>query len=129
MLGTLLANGVSVLAAMALSREVVGNEVLSRALERVAVTVREGGGLAAPLARANIFPHLAVDLISVGEESGHLEEMLLKAADIYDQEVKQTIDRAMALLVPLLTIGLGFLIAAIIGSVLVAILSVNELAI
>jgi general secretion pathway protein F len=128
MLGTLLANGVSVLAAMALSREVVGNEVLNRALERVAVTVREGGGLAAPLARAKIFPQLAVDLISVGEESGHLEQMLLKAADIYDQEVKQTIDRAMTLLVPVLTIGLGFLIAAIIGSVLVAILSVNELA-
>ncbi len=129
MLGTLLANGVSVLTAMALAREVVGNEVLSRALEKVAVTVREGGGLAAPLARANVFPKLAVDLVSVGEESGHLEEMLLKAADIYDQEVKQTIDRAMTLLVPLLTIGLGFLIAAIIGSVLVAILSVNELAI
>jgi general secretion pathway protein F len=128
MLGTLLANGVSVLAAMALSREVVGNEVLSRALEKVAARVREGGGLAAPLAHANVFPQLAVDLISVGEESGHLEGMLLKAADIYDQEVKRTLDRAMALLVPLLTIGLGFLIAAIIGSVLVAILSVNELA-
>jgi general secretion pathway protein F len=128
MLGTLLANGVSVLAAMALAREVVGNEVLSRALEKVAVAVREGGGLAAPLARADVFPKLAVDLISVGEESGHLEGMLLKAADIYDQEVKRTIDRAMALLVPLLTIGLGVLIAAIIGSVLVAILSVNELA-
>ena len=65
---------------------------------------------------------------SVGEESGHLEEMLLKAADIYDSEVRHAIDRAVALLVPLLTIGLGALIAAIIGSVLVAILSVNELA-
>ncbi len=128
MLGTLLANGVGVLSAMALAREVTGNEVLNRALAEVAVTVREGGGLARPLAKADVFPRLAVDLISVGEESGHLEEMLLKAADIYDQEVKRAIDRAVALLVPLLTIGLGALIAAIIGSVLVAILSVNELA-
>ncbi len=128
MLGTLLANGVGVLSAMALAREVTGNEVLNRALAEVAVAVREGGGLARPLAKANVFPRLAVDLISVGEESGHLEEMLLKAADIYDSEVKRAIDRAVALLVPLLTIGLGALIAAIIGSVLVAILSVNELA-
>ncbi len=128
MLGTLLANGVGVLSAMALAREVTGNEVLNRALAEVAVAVREGGGLARPLAKADVFPRLAVDLISVGEESGHLEEMLLKAADIYDSEVKRAIDRAVALLVPLLTIGLGALIAAIIGSVLVAILSVNELA-
>ncbi len=128
MLGTLLANGVGVLSALALAREVTGNEVLSRALAEVAVTVREGGGLARPLAKAKVFPQLAVDLISVGEESGHLEEMLLKAADIYDSEVRHAIDRAVALLVPLLTIGLGALIAAIIGSVLVAILSVNELA-
>ncbi|MEE8085080.1 MAG: type II secretion system F family protein [Alphaproteobacteria bacterium] len=128
MLGTLLANGVGVLSAMALAREVTGNEVLNRALAEVAVAVREGGGLARPLAKANVFPRLAVDLISVGEESGHLEEMLLKAADIYDSEVKRAIDRAVALLVPLLTKGLGALIAAIIGSVLVAILSVNELA-
>lgn len=128
MLGTLLANGVGVLPAMALAREVTGNEILSQALSEVAVSVREGGGLARPLAKAQVFPQLAVDLISVGEESGHLEEMLLKAADIYDSEVKRAIDRAVSLLVPVLTIGLGAIIAAIIGSVLVAILSVNELA-
>ncbi|MDX1483408.1 MAG: type II secretion system F family protein [Alphaproteobacteria bacterium] len=128
MLGTLLSNGVGVLQAMALAREVTGNEVIKRALITVASKVQEGGGLARPLAEAGIFPRLASDLISVGEESGHLEEMLLKAADIYDDEVKRTIDRAMTLLVPILTIGLGALIAAIIGSVLVAILSVNELA-
>ncbi len=129
MLGTLLANGVSILPAMTLAREVMGNEVLSRALGKVAEAVREGGGLARPLAEARAFPQLAVDLVSVGEESGHLEDMLMKAADIYDSEVKRAIERAVSLLVPLLTIGLGALIAAIIGSVLVAILGVNELAI
>ena len=129
MLGTLLANGVGVLQALALARDVTGNEVIARAVTEVAVAVREGGGLAGPMARAQVFPRLGTDLIGVGEESGHLEDMLLKAADIFDAEVKQSIDRAVALLVPVLTIGLGALIAAIIGSVLVAILSVNELAI
>lgn len=129
MLGTLLANGVSMLQALALARDVTGNEVIARAVTEIAAAVREGGGLAGPLARAQVFPQLGSDLIGVGEESGHLEDMLLKAADIFDAEVKQSIDRAVALLVPVLTIGLGALIAAIIGSVLVAILSVNELAI
>jgi general secretion pathway protein F len=128
MLGTLLANGVGVLNALALAREALGNEVFARALDKVARTLKEGGGLAAPLAEARIFPRLAVDLVSVGEESGQLEAMLIKAADIYDREVQRALERAVALLVPLLTIGLGVLIAAIIGSVLVAIISVNELA-
>lgn len=129
MLGTLLGNGVGMLQALALARDVAGNEVIARGLTEVAAQVREGGGLAKPLARAQVFPQLGVDLVGVGEESGHLEEMLIKAADIFDHEVKQSIDRAVALLVPVLTIGLGGLIAVIIGSVLVAILSVNELAI
>lgn len=129
MLGTLLANGVGLLQSLALAREVMGNEAMSRAVARAGIVVGEGGGLAGPLERTRVFPKLAVDLIGVGEQSGHLEEMLMKVADIYDREVKEAVDRAVALLVPVLTIGLGALIAAIIGAVLVAILSVNELAI
>jgi general secretion pathway protein F len=128
MLGTLLANGVGVLTAMGHARRIVGNEVLAEALDSVSASLKEGGGLARPLAATKSFPRLAVDLISVGEETGRLEDMLLRAADLYEKEVARTLQRALSLLVPLLTLGLGALIAALIGSVLVAILSINELA-
>jgi general secretion pathway protein F len=79
------------------------------------------------LARSRRFPPLAIRLIAVGERSGHLEAMLLRIADIYDLEVRSTVDRLMSLLVPALTLGLGLVIAAIIGAVLMAILSAYEL--
>ncbi len=67
-------------------------------------------------------------MIRVGEETGRLDEMLGRVADIYDTEVERTVQQLLALLVPVITIGLGALIAAIIGSVVVAIFSVNQLA-
>lgn len=128
MLGTLLGNGVPMLEALALAGETVGNRALSAALAEVGAKVQQGGGLAGPLAAAGVFPDLAVDLVRVGEESGHLEEMLLKTAEIFERESQRTIDRLITLLVPLLTIGLGVLIAGIVGSILFAILGVNNLA-
>lgn len=68
-----------------------------------------------------------MQLLRVGEESGRLEDMLLKLADIYDQESEETMRRLLALLVPLLTLGLGALIAFIVSSILFALFSVNEL--
>jgi general secretion pathway protein F len=68
-----------------------------------------------------------VHLLSVGERSGHLEPMLLKVADVFDREVRSTIERLMALLVPALTVTLGLIIALIIGAILMAILSAYEL--
>jgi general secretion pathway protein F len=69
-----------------------------------------------------------VHLVRVGEETGRLDEMLVRVADIYDTEVERTVQRLLALLVPIITIGLGAVIAVIIGSVVVAIFSVNQLA-
>ena len=74
------------------------------------------------------FPLLGARLLRVGEETGQLEPMLMKIADIYDQEVQQTLHRALALFTPALTIVLGLLIAGIISSILLAILSINEIA-
>ena len=73
------------------------------------------------------FPKLALQMINVGEEMGKLDEMLVRVADAYDVEVKTTIDRLMALLVPLLTLGLAVLIATIVISILMAIMGVNDL--
>jgi general secretion pathway protein F len=126
-LGTLLANGVPILNALAIATQTIGNAALREALDETATAVKEGKGVADPLARSGRLPPLAVRLIAVGERSGHLEAMLLKIADIYDGEVRSTVDRLMSLLVPALTLSLGLVIAAIIGAVLMAILSAYEL--
>jgi general secretion pathway protein F len=126
-LGSLLANGVSALNALAMTAETAENWALVEALGEAQSRMAKGEGLAHPLAETGLFPHLALQLIQVGEESGRLEDMLLRIADIYDDEVKRTIDRMLAMLVPGITIALGILIALIIGSILAAILSSYDL--
>jgi general secretion pathway protein F len=126
-LGTLLANGVPILNALSIATQTIGNAALREALAETATAVKEGKGVADPLARTHRFPQLAVRLIAVGERSGHLEQMLMKIAAIYDSEVRSTVDRLMSLLVPALTLSLGVVIATIIGAVLMAILSAYEL--
>ena len=127
-LGTLLGNGVPLLTALSIVKETLSNRVLSASLDPVADRLKEGQGLAQPLMQAEMFPRLAVHMIRVGEETGQLEQMLLQVADIYDREVQTTIKRMLALMEPALILTLGLIIAAIIMSILVAILSVNELA-
>jgi general secretion pathway protein F len=127
-LGTLLGNGVPLLTALSIVKEVVGNRVLVQAIDAVAARTQQGEGLAQPLTDTEVFPKLAVQMIRVGEESGRLEEMLLQVADTYDREVQTTVKRLLALLEPVLILTLGVIIAAIIMSILVAILSLNQLA-
>jgi len=126
-LGTLLGNGVGLLGALSLATNTVGNRALAHELDAVSDAVRQGRPLTEPLLRSGLFPPLATHLTRVGEETGRLEEMLMKVAEIYDQEVSRAIERMLALLVPVLTIVLGMVIAGIIGSILVAILSVYQL--
>lgn len=128
-LGALLAAGVELLAALSIVRDTLGNEVLAEAVAEVIERARQGQGLSGPLSLSGRFPLLSTQLVRVGEESGELEAMLTKVADIYDAEVRRSVERLMRLLVPVLTIGLGVLIAAVVASILVAILSVNRLAI
>jgi general secretion pathway protein F len=125
--GTLLANGVTLPHALAIARDTLGNAVLRRAVGETLVAVKEGKGLARPIGEAGHFPPLAVHLVAVGERSGHLGTMLMKIADIFDQEVAHSIDRMMTLLVPVLTIGVGLVIAVIIGAILSAILAAYQL--
>ena len=127
-LGTLLGSGVTLLNALRLVRDTIDNRALVRAIDEVAARLKEGARLADLLAASQVFPSLAIHLVRVGEETGQLDPMLLKIADIYDAEVKTSVEHLLALLVPLLTIGLGVLIAAIIASVLLALLSLNQLA-
>lgn len=127
-LGTLLGNGVSLLNALTIVRETLSNRVLAGALGEVAEHVKSGRGLADPLLEAGDFPKLAVQMVRVGEETGQLQEMLLQVADTYDAEVQTAVKRMLTLLEPAMILGLGVIIAGIIMSILVAILSLNDLA-
>lgn len=127
-LGTLVGNGVPLLDAIAIAKEVVANQVIADGIRRVAERVRQGEGLARPLTEARVFPPLAGHLLQVGEESGNLEVMLMQLAQIYEREVQSALRRLMAVLEPALILGLAVIIAAVIMSIVVAILSINELA-
>lgn len=125
--GTLLTNGVPVLSALSIGRNVMSNTVMGAAVDDAATEVKTGGSLAQQLAKAGFFPKLALQMISVGEETGQLDTMLVKVADTYDREVRLTVDRLLAAMVPILTLGLAVLVALIVMSILVAILSLNSL--
>ncbi|MBI1284040.1 MAG: type II secretion system F family protein [Thiobacillus sp.] len=127
-LGTLLDNGVSLLGALSIVKETMSNSVMAERLDEVATKLREGKGLGAPLMEAEVFPRLGVHMVMVGEETGRLSEMLIQVADVFDREVQTAVKRTLSLLEPALILGLGLVIGAIIMSILVAILSVNELA-
>lgn len=127
-LATLLTNGVSMLAALTIVRETLGNRVIVDGVGVAVESLKRGGSLSAPLIESGLFPTLAMQMIKLGEESGHLAEMLERVAVTYDKEIKISIQRMLALLEPVLIVGLGIMIAGIIISILMAILSVNDLA-
>jgi general secretion pathway protein F len=128
-LGTLLDNGVSLLTALSIVKETLTNSVMAERLDEVAAKLKEGKGLGHPLMEAEVFPRLGVHMVMVGEETGRLSEMLIQVADVFDREVQSAVKRTLGLLEPALILGLGLLIGGIIMSILVAILSVNELAV
>jgi general secretion pathway protein F len=128
-LSALVSNGMALPNALAVAKETVANSAMNAAIAAVGQSLKEGGGFAGPLAQSKVFPALAVELAHVGEETGRLDDMLSKAADIYDGEVRRALERLLAMLVPALTIFLGLIVAGVIGSVLSALLSINDLAI
>jgi general secretion pathway protein F len=127
-LGTLLGNGVSILAALAIVRETVDNLVLAAAIQDTEEQLKQGKNMSDALMEKGILPKMAMQMIKMGEETGRLEEMLLRVATIYDKQLRVAIQRMLALLEPVLIISLGLMIAGIIVSILLAILSVNDLA-
>ncbi len=127
-LATLLQNGVPLLTSLAIVKETLNNVAAAERVEIAVASVKEGSGLSAPMAEVGWLPTLAVQMIKLGEESGHLPDMLERVANTYDKEVKTAVQRLLALLEPVLIVGLGVVIAGIISSILMAILSVNDLA-
>ena len=126
-LSTLMANGLTLLSALNLVKDVISNQIIAEGIEQAALSLKRGKGLADPLAENAVLPPLALQMIKVGEESGSLEAMLTKIADVYDQEVRATVKRLLTLLEPVLIVGLGIVVAGIIISILLAILKANQL--
>ncbi len=127
-LGTLLGNGVSILKALGIVRETATNLIIVDVLDDAEQQLKQGKSMSDALINSECFPKLAIQMIKMGEETGRLEEMLLRVATIYDKQLRTSIQRMLALLEPALIISLGLMIAGIIVSILLAILSVNDLA-
>ena len=127
-LGTLLRAGVSLPAAIDITKETIGNRVVARALAQVALRVRQGEPLSRALTEAAVLPMLTTQLLKVGEETGHLERMLEQLADIYEREVRTDIQRALTLGEPVIILVIAGLITVIILSIVLAVIETNNLA-
>lgn len=126
-LGTLLRSGVPLLQALNNARDVINNQVIASAIDAVSAGAKEGKGIAVPLSSANVFPPLALSMIKVGEETGQLDNMLMKVASTYEKSLNVAIKRFVSLLEPVMILSMGLIIGFIVISMLMAIFSITEL--
>ncbi len=126
-LGTLTESGVPILQALKLVTDIVSNQVIARSMTNVYNRVKEGERLSKPLDDMGLFPPLAIQIITVGEETGKLDEMLLRVADNYEKVVRNMIRRFISLLEPAMILTTGLIVGFIVISMLLAIFSMNEM--
>lgn len=126
-LGTLLMNGVPIIRSLEIVQEVIGNQAINRSLSEVLKGVKGGEGIAAPLRLTGNFPPLALHMISVGEESGRLDQMLIRVADTYDREVRTFVKRFVSLFEPILILVMGVIIGFMVIAMLLGVFSINDL--
>jgi general secretion pathway protein F len=126
-LGTMLKSGVPLLQSLDIVRAVLSNTLISAAVEAVQKDVSEGKGLSGPLERTGVFPALSLQMVSVGEDTGRLDDMLLIVAEHYDQDVSNLLQRLMNMLEPAMLLIMGVVAGFIVISMLSAVFSVNEM--
>ncbi|MCX8030065.1 MAG: type II secretion system F family protein [Thermodesulfovibrionales bacterium] len=126
-LGTLLKSGVPLLQALNNSKEVINNQVISSTIDNVTKGAKEGMGLSEPLMKAKVFPELALSMIKVGEETGQLEDMLIKVAITYEKSLRLTIKRFISFIEPVMILFLGLVIGFIVLAMLMAIFSITDI--
>ena len=125
-LGTLLKSGVPLLQALELVEEVVGNQVISRSLKDVRAGIREGQGIAGPLGASGVFPSLALQMVSVGEETGRLDEMLMQVAAYYERDTQTQLRRLTSLVEPVLILTMGLIVGFVVIAMLLGVFSIND---
>jgi type IV pilus assembly protein PilC len=126
-LGTLITSGVPILQSLSIVKETISNRVIANAVGEVHDSIREGETIAGPLEESGAFPPMAVNMIDVGEETGNLDSMLLKVADIYDAEVEAAIEGLLQMMEPALMVGLGGIVGFIVVSMYLPIFSMGDL--
>ncbi|MBI4654636.1 MAG: type II secretion system F family protein [Nitrospirae bacterium] len=126
-LGTLLRSGVPMLQALNNAKDVINNLVIASAIDSLSKGVKEGKGITILLSEANVFPPLAVSMVKVGEETGQLEDMLIKVAITYEKSLKVALRRFLSILEPAMILIMGLIIGFIVLSMLMAIFSISEL--
>jgi general secretion pathway protein F len=127
-LGTLLKNGVPLIGALTIVKDAIGNLAAVEAIDQATTSAKGGAGLSRPLSLAGIFPARTIHLLRLGEETAQLGQMALRAAEIHEEQARLSVQRLVALLVPVITIAMGIAVASIVGSLLLAMLSLNDLA-
>jgi general secretion pathway protein F len=126
-LSTLLSSGVPLLKSLEIVQTVVNNAVLANTIASAKESITEGASIAEPLRRSKVFPPIVIHLISSGEQSGQLEEMLAKVADIYEEEVDITVSTLTSLLEPMMILGMAVVVAFIVISILLPLLEMNQI--
>ena len=126
-LGSLLDNGVSMLTALEIVKNIVGNELIAKAIEDAAKEVGQGQALGAALVESKIFPDISIQMIKVGEQSGKLETMLTKTADVFENEVEMSIMGITSLVEPLMILIMGIVVGFIVLSICLPIFEMNQL--
>ena len=127
-LGTLLKNGVPLIAALTIVKEAIGNLAAVQAVEQATTSAKGGAGLSRPLDQARIFPARTIHLLRLGEETAQLGPLALRAAEIHEEATRLSVQRLVSLLVPVITVLMGVAVAFIVGSLMLAMLSLNDLA-
>jgi len=128
-MATLVGNSVPLVQSIHIASGIMGNLRMSDALKDVAQGVKRGEGISAPLARTKVFPPLASHLLTVGEETGKLDQMFARMADIYEEETRSSIKRFTSIFEPLVILIMGLVVGALVLSMLIAITSINDVAI
>jgi len=125
-LGTLITSGVPILQALKITKETIGNSVIMKAVDKVHDSIKEGDTIAAPLDETKVFPPMVVNMIDVGEETGNLDAMLMKVADIFDAEVEAAVEAMLQLMEPLIIIVLGGIIGFIVVALYLPIFTLGD---
>src|SRR6266853_1734128 len=125
-LGTLVTSGVPILQALNITRETAGNAVIADAITKVHDSVKEGESIVHPLEASGVFPPMVISMVDVGEETGQLPEMLLKVAEVYDDEVDNTVESLTSLLEPLMIVVLAFIVGTIVIALFMPLIKIIE---
>ena len=128
-MGTLVANTVPLVQSLNISAATLNNRTLSTAVVAVAQGVKRGEGIAVPMRKAGVFPPLVAHLLTVGEETGHLDQMFARMADIYENDTRASIRRFTSIFEPIVILVMGVMVGGLILSMLLAITSINNVAI